>query len=99
MAQVRRRADPPTAAADAVAPARSGAARRGRSPFAVEQLAADQHAADLVGAGADLVELGIAQDAAGREFVDVAVAAEALDRLERHRDRALRGVQQAGCRI
>ena len=47
-----------------------------------EQFAADQHAADLVGAGADLVELGVAQDAARRVLVDVAVAAEHLDRLE-----------------
>src|SRR5205085_2517744 len=31
----------------------------------VEQFAADQHAADFRGAGADLVELGVAQQAAG----------------------------------
>ena len=49
-----------------------------------EQLAADQHAADLAGAGADLVELGVAQQAARRVVVDVAVAAEQLDRVERH---------------
>jgi hypothetical protein len=30
-----------------------------------EQLAADQHAADLAGAGADLVQLGVAPQAAG----------------------------------
>ena len=50
----------------------------------VEQFAADQHAADLAGAGADLVELGVAQQAPGRIVVDVAVAAEHLDRFERH---------------
>src|SRR4051795_5011880 len=48
-----------------------------------EQLAADQHAADLAGAGADLVELGVAQQAAGRVVVDIAVAAQQLDRVER----------------
>jgi hypothetical protein len=40
----------------------------------VEQLPADQHAADLAGAGADLVEFGVAQQAAGR----IVVAAELL---------------------
>src|SRR5579863_5218230 len=49
----------------------------------LEELAADQHAADLLGAGADLVELRIAQQPASGEVVDVAVAAERLDRLER----------------
>src|ERR1700680_1740223 len=42
----------------------------------LEDLAADQYAADLRGAGADLVELCIAQQPAGRELVDVAVAAQ-----------------------
>jgi hypothetical protein len=37
-----------------------------------------QHAPDLAGVGADLVELGVAQQAAGRIVVDVAVAAELL---------------------
>jgi len=44
----------------------------------VEQLPADQHAPDLAGAGADLVEFGVAQQAADRIVVDVAVAAELL---------------------
>src|SRR5258706_2447653 len=48
-----------------------------------EELAPDQHAADLVGAGADVVELGIAEQAPRGKFVDVAVAAEGLDRVER----------------
>src|SRR4029077_16648889 len=52
-----------------------------------EDFAADQHAADLRGAGADLVELGVAQQPPGREIVDVAVAAEDLDRVERQRRR------------
>src|SRR5690606_5366002 len=50
--------------------------------FPFEQLAADQHPADLVGAGADGVELGVAQDPPGRVFVDVAVAAQGLDGLQ-----------------
>src|SRR3546814_8936828 len=54
------------------------------SPGFVEQLAADQHAAYFAGAGTDLVELGVAQQATGGEFVDVAVAAEDLDRSEEH---------------
>src|SRR5436305_4011667 len=58
-----------------------------------EQLAADQHAADFGGAGADLVELGVAQQAAGRIVVDVAVAAQYLDRIERDPRRALGGVE------
>src|SRR4051812_14242587 len=49
----------------------------------LEQFAPDQHAADLAGPGADLVELGVAQQAAGRVIVDIAVAAEELDRIER----------------
>ena len=49
-----------------------------------EEFAADQHAADFAGAGADLVQLRIAQQAAGGIVVDVAVAAQRLNRLERH---------------
>src|SRR5579884_663467 len=59
----------------------------------VEQLAADQHAADLGGAGADLVELGVAQQAAGRKFVDIAVAAEDLHGVEGSRGGFLRGIE------
>src|SRR5690606_19247532 len=70
--------------------------RRAGSVAAFEQLAADQHPADLVGAGADGIELGVAQDPPGRVFVDVAVAAQGLDGLQRHLHRGLAGVQQAG---
>src|SRR5262249_20258991 len=72
---------------------------RRRLPFAVEQLAPDQHAPDLVRAGADLVQFRVAQDSAGRVLVDVAVAAEALDRFERDLHRVGRGMQQARGRI
>src|SRR5437660_10878051 len=58
-----------------------------------KNLAADQHAADLRGARADLVELGVAQQPAGWEVVDVAVAAEDLHRVERDRRRLLGGVE------
>src|SRR6476661_1772770 len=54
-----------------------------------EQFAADQHAADLAGAGADLVELGVAPQAAQRVVVDVAVAPEHLDALAGHPRRLL----------
>src|SRR5690606_32671517 len=53
------------------------------SAAAVEQLASDQHAPDLVGARTNRIELGVAQDAAGGVLVDVAVAAQRLDRLQR----------------
>src|SRR6516225_957720 len=56
-----------------------------------EQLAPDQHAADLAGAGADLVELGVAPQAAQRVLVDVAVAAEDLHALAGHPRRLLGG--------
>src|SRR5690349_4150441 len=41
-------------------------------------LPSDQHAADFLCAGADLVELRIAQQASGGVIVDVSVAAERL---------------------
>src|ERR1700692_819504 len=59
----------------------------------VENLPPDQHAADFAGAGADLVELGVAQQAPGRIVVDVAVAAQYLHRVERDLGGALGGVE------
>src|SRR5579862_6638127 len=59
----------------------------------VEQLPPDEHAADFGCAGADFVELGVAKEPPGREVVDVAVAAEALNRLERHPGGAFGGIQ------
>src|SRR5215831_4712330 len=59
----------------------------------VEQLPADQHAPDLAGAGADLVELGVAQVAPGGIVVDVAVAAEELHGVERDPGGVLGGVE------
>ena len=58
-----------------------------------EKLAADQPAADLGRARADLVELGVAPQPAGRRLVDVAHAAERLDRLARHPGGLLGGVE------
>ncbi len=49
-------------------------------PLASDQLPADQEAADLVGAGADVVELGVAQQAFDRPLLGVARAAQGLDR-------------------
>ena len=60
-----------------------------QSALPVKQLAPDQHAPNLVRSRAALVELRVAQDAPGRIFVDVAVAAERLDRVERDLHRAL----------
>src|SRR5690606_18542914 len=58
-------------------------------------LPSDQPAADFARAGADLVELGVAQQAAGGEVVDVAVAAEKLDGIERHARCPFGGVEDA----
>ena len=78
------RCRPPHRRADAAQPAAEAAlTAAAASRRLAEQLAADQHAADLAGAGADLVELGVAQQPPGRVVVDVAVAAEDLDRVER----------------
>src|SRR6476646_10175997 len=49
----------------------------------VEQLPADQHAPDLAGAGADLVELGVAQIPPSRVVIDVPVSPQKLNRIER----------------
>src|SRR5882672_12343591 len=58
-----------------------------------KQLPPDQPAADLGGSRADLVEFGVAPQAPGRVIVDVAVAAETLDRLARHPGRLFGGVE------
>src|ERR1700733_1798927 len=55
----------------------------------VEKLSADQHATDLRGPGADLVELCGPPQPAGGKFVDIAVAAQRLDRLAGHPGRTL----------
>src|SRR5262245_9331086 len=59
----------------------------------VEQLPADQHAPDLAGARADLIELGIAQIASRGIIVDVAVAAKELHGIERDLGGILGGVE------
>src|SRR5258706_2570475 len=64
-----------------------------------EELAPDQHAADLVGARADVVELRVAEQPSRGKIVDVAVAAEGLDRFEGHLYRVLGGEQQARRRV
>src|SRR5436309_1172516 len=58
-----------------------------------EELAAYQPAADLGRAGADLIELGVAPQAPGRRLVDVAHAAECLDRLAGHPGRLFGRIQ------
>ena len=77
----------------------SGGDARGGSARLVEQLAADQHAADFAGAGADLVQLRVAQQAAGVVIVDVAVATQRLNRFQRHLRCFLRGLQNAARRV
>src|SRR4029077_13153156 len=58
-----------------------------------EKLPADQPAANLGRARADLVELGVAPQAADRRLVDVAHATERLDRLARHPGRLFGGIE------
>src|SRR5215470_17733855 len=65
------------------------------SPRLLINLPPDQHAANFARPGADLVELGVAQQPAGGEIVDVAVAAEALDCLQRHEGRPFGGVENS----
>src|SRR5213595_3871950 len=64
-----------------------------------EQFPPDQHATDFAGAGADLVEFGVAQQPPGRIVVDVAVAAEQLDGVERALRRLLRRVEDRAGRV
>src|SRR3989475_6204756 len=64
-----------------------------------KQLPPDQPAADLGRSRADLVELRVAPQAPGRVIVDVAVAAETLDRLARHPGRFLGGVENGAGRV
>src|SRR5690606_13859175 len=58
-----------------------------------DQLAADQHAADLVRAGADLVQLRVAPEPSRRILGRVAVAAERLHGLARDPGRRLGRLQ------
>src|SRR5205823_6176234 len=58
-----------------------------------EEFAADQPAPDFGSTCADLVELGIAPQPSGGRLVDVAHAAERLDRFAGHPGRLLGGVQ------
>src|SRR2546426_12669134 len=58
-----------------------------------KKLAADEPAADLGGAGADLVELGVAPETPGWRLVYVAHAAHRLDRLAGHPGGLFGGIQ------
>jgi phage terminase large subunit GpA-like protein len=64
-----------------------------------DQLAADQHAADLVGAGADVEQLGVAHEALDRPVLGVARAAQRLDRLQRDLHRAFARQQDRAGRV
>src|SRR5205085_12674571 len=59
----------------------------------LEQFPADQPAANFGCASTDVIKLRIAKKAARGEFVDVAVATEALDCLERHPHAFLRRIE------
>ena len=49
-----------------------------------EELSPDQHATNFARSGADLVKLGVAQQAPGGVLVDITIAAKQLDGIERH---------------
>src|SRR5690606_11482819 len=59
----------------------------------LKQLPPDERAADFLCACTYLIQLGVAQQPTGREFVDVAVAAERLYGFERRLSRPLAGEQ------
>src|SRR5262245_53912335 len=61
----------------------------------LEQLPPDQHPPDLARPRPDLVQFGVAEQPSGRVVVDVAVATQRLDRLQRHPGRLLGGEHQA----
>src|SRR3954462_11233630 len=61
-----------------------------------EQLSPDEHAPDLAGAGADLVQLGVAPQPPDRVVVDVAVAPQDLDAFAGHPGGLLRAPQDHG---
>src|SRR5574343_788393 len=64
-----------------------------------EQLAANQHTTDFAGARTNLIQLGVAPQAAQRVFVDVAVAPKNLDALSRHPGGLLGTPQNDGCTV
>src|SRR3981081_4563127 len=64
----------------------------------LEKLPAGQPGPERAGAGDELVKLGVAQQPGGRIVVDVTVAAEQLDRVERALRRLLGCIENgAGC--
>src|SRR5690606_35770882 len=66
---------------------------RGDLAALLEQLPADQHSPDFTGAGADLVQLGITQQATGGVVIDIAVAPEDLDSIQRGAGRLFGGIE------
>src|SRR5690606_23999469 len=67
---------------------------RGDLAALLEQLPADQHSPDFTGAGADLVQLGITQQAASGVVIDIAVAPEDLDGIQRGAGRLFGGIDR-----
>src|SRR5476649_1186205 len=55
-----------------------------RSSCFSEQFAADQHAANFTGARTDFIELRVAPQTPDRVLVDIAIAAQYLDRFASH---------------
>src|SRR5258708_8483200 len=64
-----------------------------------KQFTADQHAADFARACSNLIELGVAPQATRRILIDVAVAAERLDRFSGHPGRLLSGIKNGSGRV
>src|ERR1700733_6875655 len=65
----------------------------------LKELAPDQHAADFARPRTDLVKFGIAQQTAGGVIIDIAIAAQGLDGIERAASGALAGKKNAPGRI
>src|SRR5208337_1544578 len=73
--------------------------RFGISSRFLEKFPSDQHAPDLARASPDLVELCVAQEPARGIIVDVAIAAQQLDRVERYARGGLRSIKDRTRRI
>src|ERR1700680_887357 len=70
-------------------------ARRALVSF-LKELAPNQHPTHLARAGADLVEFGVAQQASSGVVIDIAIAAECLNRVEGALRRAFTCKEDAG---
>src|SRR5680860_1760228 len=64
-----------------------------------EELPTHEPPPDLTGAGANLVQLGVTEQTAGRIIIDIAIPTQALDGLQRHPGSLLRGIEDGPCGV